>query len=108
MTVADNLIMLSPSGKIIFKLKKVRERRLLISLAGVHDIYEVGGEELKTGIYSQANSTQLQFCGGRGVVDYKISRNNAALFTIKEVKGCRENALFSALYRTRYLRRYKD
>lgn len=65
-TIADNMLLVSPAGNIVFKLTKIKERRLLTNIAGIWDIFEVQGAESL--VVGKANSTQLQFCQGNAQI----------------------------------------
>lgn len=103
-TIGNNLVLLSPSGKIIFKMQRVNNRRLLTTVSGAYDAFEVNSRPAS--VYIQANSTQLQVCDGNAVVEYTMPQKNEIKFSIRKVKGCGENTFLSQVYRTKYVREH--
>ena len=104
-TLGDNLLFLSPSGKYVFKLTKVKTNENPKTLAGVWVTKEAQNKPVN--IISRANGTLLQFCGGAAEVEYEVKKNEVK-FSIKKAKGCGENSYLSALYRSRYFRKRKN
>lgn len=101
-TLSSSLLFLSPSGKYVFKLKKVKQNVSPSSLAGVWEAVEV--QNVPSSIVVRGNDTNIQFCGGNASLAYQLSTKNDARFVIEKASGCSENEFLTSLFKTRYYR----